>query len=78
MNVDTTISKNGCKPRGRPRKHPSDDQRMNVRRERNRAAQKSFRLRHQANEQLQKQGDVELENKFNQLLSMFLSFTDQI
>jgi hypothetical protein len=31
MNVDTAISKNGCKPRGRPRKHPSDDHRMNVR-----------------------------------------------
>ncbi|RTE76322.1 hypothetical protein BHE90_009205 [Fusarium euwallaceae] len=78
MNVDTTISKNGCKPRGRPRKHPSEDQRMNARRERNRAAQKSFRLRHQANELLKRHGDPELENKFNQLLSVFLSFTDQV
>ncbi|RSL57040.1 hypothetical protein CEP53_006595 [Fusarium sp. AF-6] len=78
MNVDTTISKNGCRPRGRPRKHPSDDHKMNARRERNRAAQKSFRLRHQANELLQRHGDPELEKKFNQLLSVFLSFTDQV
>ncbi|RMJ09420.1 hypothetical protein CDV36_010972 [Fusarium kuroshium] len=78
MNMDTTISKNSCKPRGRPRKHPSDDHRMNARRERNRAAQKSFRLRHQANELLQRHGDPELENKFNQLLYVFLSFTDQV
>jgi hypothetical protein len=49
-----------------------------ARRERNRAAQKSFRLRHQANEQSQRQEEVELGHKFDHLLSVFLSFTDQV
>ncbi|KAI8716177.1 hypothetical protein NCS52_00910700 [Fusarium sp. LHS14.1] len=74
MNNNTGISKNGCKPRGRPRKRPSDDHKMNALRERNREAQKSFRLRHKS----QRQGEVELDHKFDHLLSVFLSFTDQV
>ncbi|KAF5568409.1 polyketide synthase [Fusarium phyllophilum] len=63
---------------GRPRKAVSREQSVNMRRERNRGAQRSFRLRQQMSEKERKQQSHQLENAIDQIVSIFLACTDHV
>ncbi|KAG5807198.1 hypothetical protein H9Q74_007898 [Fusarium xylarioides] len=62
----------------RPRKAVSREQSVNMRRERNRRAQRSFRLRQQMSEKERKQQSHQLENAIDQIVSIFLACTDHV
>ncbi|KAH6999337.1 hypothetical protein EDB80DRAFT_895954 [Ilyonectria destructans] len=78
MNGDKSQAKAASRPRGRPRKNISDDHRLNVRREKNRSAQKLYRLRHHADKEAQRQERINRESNFDHIMTVFLSLTDRV
>ncbi|KAM0230173.1 hypothetical protein ACHAP5_011441 [Fusarium lateritium] len=75
--MDTTAETERRRP-GRPRKAVSREQSVNMRRERNRRAQKSFRLRQQISKQEREPQFEQHDNTIGQVVSIFLACTDHV